>query len=508
MKKTEQYNYSELIYLFIDGEASDTQKETLFSALSSNSDLQQEFQEALELNKSLSSDKTNLVPSERLRNSVFAAIGIDASSLGNNGTNTNNKPVNNAQGNNVTNNLTHLSQRMRLLSKIKTSLIAFKTPIISVLAGALATSSVYIVLNNTILNDSDKTIGVKSNQQTASILDTNSKQNKINNTNSPIPNVSSIENANERGVSVGHSYLTTKSISDVENSNEASSNNKSSRVRNTARVNNKQDNESKYAFNNVGKSLEAPESTDDNKSINTNNRDNDTHVDANAANQQSSSLVPENKDLAQNIPSKLSSSQLDYPAYQINYTEFSNRADNFIPSNAHHLNYDLIGETNKYNLYLEVKGISGLGILPKRSETVSSNTLAKGYSIVADYKLSDNDYLGFHVGNEAFQIYEINHYGDEYTLNKDNSIFYISANYRKLFKDLTNGYGLKPYTDISLGGTKFGAVAKGIIGLTYQPSGNFSFSLGFEGTTFTYQYSNNLKLTGKYSIVYGIGFGL
>lgn len=47
-------NYNELIYLFMDGEANAAKKETLFSAMSNNSELQKDFQMAMEMKNSIS----------------------------------------------------------------------------------------------------------------------------------------------------------------------------------------------------------------------------------------------------------------------------------------------------------------------------------------------------------------------------------------------------------------------------------------------------------------------
>ena len=59
MNKTDFENdnlsINDIIYLFVDGEANDTEKTTLFNAISGNSSLQNELQDAIKMNKSAKS---------------------------------------------------------------------------------------------------------------------------------------------------------------------------------------------------------------------------------------------------------------------------------------------------------------------------------------------------------------------------------------------------------------------------------------------------------------------
>lgn len=69
-------SHSDLIYLFLDREASPLEQEILFKALSENSDLRAEFENALEIYSGFKSDKNNLNPPVHLATSIFSAAGM------------------------------------------------------------------------------------------------------------------------------------------------------------------------------------------------------------------------------------------------------------------------------------------------------------------------------------------------------------------------------------------------------------------------------------------------
>lgn len=68
--------HSDLIYLFLDREATPLEQEILFKALSENSDLRAEFENALEIYSGFKSDKNNLNPPVHLATSLFSAAGM------------------------------------------------------------------------------------------------------------------------------------------------------------------------------------------------------------------------------------------------------------------------------------------------------------------------------------------------------------------------------------------------------------------------------------------------
>lgn len=68
--------YSELIYLYLDGEATTEEQQELFEALSRNEELQREFQQALQMYRAIEADRLVTASPPDLKNAIYAAIGI------------------------------------------------------------------------------------------------------------------------------------------------------------------------------------------------------------------------------------------------------------------------------------------------------------------------------------------------------------------------------------------------------------------------------------------------
>jgi hypothetical protein len=78
MKDFEHNALSDLIYLFIDGEADDTQKSALFSALANDASLQAEFQSAMRFNASYPRPTSDgAMPPAMLSRSLFEKAGFN-----------------------------------------------------------------------------------------------------------------------------------------------------------------------------------------------------------------------------------------------------------------------------------------------------------------------------------------------------------------------------------------------------------------------------------------------
>ena len=77
MEKNEQtWTHSELIYLFVDGEADDLQKTQLFSALPNNSELQAELADAIRINAAARDERTGAAPPAAVTGALFERAGI------------------------------------------------------------------------------------------------------------------------------------------------------------------------------------------------------------------------------------------------------------------------------------------------------------------------------------------------------------------------------------------------------------------------------------------------
>ncbi len=73
---------SELIYLFVDGEADDLQKAQLFGALANDSDLQAELADAIRINAAVRDESVNAAPPAAVTASLFEKAGIGAVASG------------------------------------------------------------------------------------------------------------------------------------------------------------------------------------------------------------------------------------------------------------------------------------------------------------------------------------------------------------------------------------------------------------------------------------------
>lgn len=68
--------YSELIYLYLDGEATPEEQQELFEALSQSEELQREFQQALQMYRAIEAERLVTVAPPELKSMIYAAIGI------------------------------------------------------------------------------------------------------------------------------------------------------------------------------------------------------------------------------------------------------------------------------------------------------------------------------------------------------------------------------------------------------------------------------------------------
>lgn len=68
------HSIQDLIYLFLDGETSEIESQTLFSALSEDESLRKEFQDAITLQSSIQTVKNTTLPPDDLSSYVFSAI--------------------------------------------------------------------------------------------------------------------------------------------------------------------------------------------------------------------------------------------------------------------------------------------------------------------------------------------------------------------------------------------------------------------------------------------------
>ncbi len=79
---TENFTPADLIYLYLDGEADSMQQTTMFAALASDPDLQQEFSEALSMRRAFEFERSSAKPPLYLSTRVFQDAGILPKAVG------------------------------------------------------------------------------------------------------------------------------------------------------------------------------------------------------------------------------------------------------------------------------------------------------------------------------------------------------------------------------------------------------------------------------------------
>jgi len=67
---------TELIFLYLDGEASPDEQQELFTALSENDELQQRFHQALQMQRAFDAERARAVAPPEVKDAVYAALGI------------------------------------------------------------------------------------------------------------------------------------------------------------------------------------------------------------------------------------------------------------------------------------------------------------------------------------------------------------------------------------------------------------------------------------------------
>ncbi len=158
-------------------------------------------------------------------------------------------------------------------------------------------------------------------------------------------------------------------------------------------------------------------------------------------------------------------------------------------------------------LLLEIKGISGLVYAPWRSITDDSKLFMKNVALNLFYKLSRNNYFGIETGNESLQMFRtVTDSAGNINFVKEPDLFYINCAWRHNFREWELMDNLIPFTDVSAGYTKWGAVGKAIVGLYYNPENRLSFGLGLEGTALQYTFQLKTKFTEKLGLVYFLGY--
>ena len=444
MKTLNDNSMSDLIYLFIDGESDNIQQQMLFKELANNTDLQLEFQQALEITRGFAGDKASTYPSAELTKNVFAKAGFSTPVSPNNLI-----PISET-GDVITSNVVKSSFFQRHLLNI-----------FSAIGAALLTTALFLLFINPVFygNNDDIYKGNGNNFSVNTNQNTSNEQSGNKSAQNQVPLVSSYETS-------GNAQPQTKIIYRIKYI-EVPARNNSSNVINT-------DSEDK---NNV-----VLTDVTDSRKIETSQRiDPKTLLSSRLSNE--------------NIPD----------ANPLIYKDISNQllsiSNNNIPNRSYEIN---TVKRAPLGIELEFCGVSGLAYFPVRDIESYPKDIFNNVRFAIRKNLSEHHSISVMTGKEDFQMYSLLWNKTSPVFTKEPNIFWAGAGYRYTFDNIAF-LNLKPYSEIVVGGSKFGMISKGIIGFTYIAEDALNFYLGFEGTLQTYELQSKLKAATKIGLIYTIG---
>jgi len=436
--------YQDLIYLYLDGEASDAEKKVLFDKLSQNSELQEEFSRAMELNKAMGEDREFLSPSIELTQKLFIRAGfIPAAELA---------PI----GFSGSGLLGSLMNSGRIIMQ-------------NLGAGLVAASVLFTGYNLVEKFDNAKIKDANNRETTAYLAKYNQKaenrtESNTNSSRKSVPMVSSIEDNSKPVIRNNSKSNFEKSLSS-KNTLLASKHNKKNTI-------NASD-ESLAANNSMKEPL--ADNIDNNNSDNSNNE---------ISSQLESYQAPERINAA-NIDNNKKFYSLDY--------------HQFMP-NAFAMDFP-----EDLNISLRVSGISGIQYYPSR-DIEKSGQLLNNISLCVSYHFDDHQSIGIFAGREALQLYDVEQLDKKYTFDKQPNILWAGLNYKYNLGAISGIVPVNPYADLTIGGTKYGPITKLGLGINYPLTNSITLGLGYEFTSLMYSEFATYKFTHKSGIIYNLSY--
>ena len=401
------YSPSDLIYLFIDGEADPLQQELLFTSLAGSSELREEFRQAMDIRKSFEKDRKNLVPSAALASSVFSKVGFTTAA---------------ASAAVATTEAIKTSFGSRAILMLKNSL----APLLFTGASALITSLIFV---NSVKPPVSKTnsLPVQSSANAVPVVVSRQEQSAEPQIREVVRTVTVVKEV---------PVMVTK---------EVAADNESAKI--------------------------TPVANEDNNHVILMSRSNPNML------------------IAGDFDSRIKQADLLQPMPMPSPADWSNSGRQFS---------------------IEARGISGLGYYPYRVIDPVPATQLSNLGFTLNYQLADNHSLGISFGKESFQMYSVSQVIDadkisRLVFSKEPNLIWGGLTYRYTLDKEYALNSIRPFSESFLGATMFGPMMKQMLGLSFNPTGLYSFAIGLEGTGLGYQTRNSFKLTGKLGLVYSMG---
>ncbi|MBK9249264.1 MAG: hypothetical protein IPM69_14400 [Ignavibacteria bacterium] len=150
---------------------------------------------------------------------------------------------------------------------------------------------------------------------------------------------------------------------------------------------------------------------------------------------------------------------------------------------------------------LQIRGIFGGMLFNNQSSVVPSPPLMNNLGVTLKYDLNENHTIGIEVGQESFPSMIETSDG---RLQPTSTIAWTGIIYQYSLPKINKLGNLRPFIQTVSGGTGFGPIAKGIIGVSLPIKNKMSFFTAAEGTVMGYRYHSNWYSAQKISFCTGM----
>ena len=154
---------------------------------------------------------------------------------------------------------------------------------------------------------------------------------------------------------------------------------------------------------------------------------------------------------------------------------------------------------------LNVRGLSGQsGALAVTPQTGWYDNL----SLAMLYRMTPTDAVGVEIGSESFpMVFSGVRNQQEVRFEIQPLVTWAGLSYRHVFPEIGTS-GFSPFAQALVGGTQFGPIGRGSVGVMYSPVGPLSFMLGIEGSALGFTHQNQWFTSSKYGFTYGVAVRL
>lgn len=154
---------------------------------------------------------------------------------------------------------------------------------------------------------------------------------------------------------------------------------------------------------------------------------------------------------------------------------------------------------------LTVRGLSaqspGLGVMPQTS-------WRDNVGLAMLYRMTSTDAVGIEIGSESYpMVFNGTRNQQQVQFEMQPLVTWAGMTYRHIFPEIGTS-GFSPFAQALVGGTEFGPIGRGSVGVMYSPAGPLSFMLGIEGSALGFTHQNTWFTSTKYGFTYGVAVRL